>query len=264
MLVSQCTCTRRECVASTFSFEPFMDLQLDITEATDSLEDTLRLFTAPERLDKKNSWKCETCSEVVRARKQITIYSAPTFLVLQLKRFRYGERGKVTKPVTFPSELNLRPYLCAGAPGAERPLLYELRAVIVHLDKAGYSHFGHYIAFVRCAGDRKGTSRWFVVDDSNVREVEEAEVLQQQAYLLFYTRLGSAGVEATKRSPGAAEGGEVLPSKCRGRNGAVCSFFASAEGLCTRCYQEEYGRSPPSPEKASTKSPAASGGGTET
>ena len=24
---------RRECVASTFSFEPFMDLQLDITEA---------------------------------------------------------------------------------------------------------------------------------------------------------------------------------------------------------------------------------------
>ena len=27
-------------------------------EATDNLEDMLKLFTAPERLDKQNSWKC--------------------------------------------------------------------------------------------------------------------------------------------------------------------------------------------------------------
>ncbi|CAJ1415510.1 unnamed protein product [Effrenium voratum] len=62
----------RECAASTFSFEPFRDLSLEITEATDTLEDMLRLFTSPERLDKQNSWKCESCTEVVRARKQPT------------------------------------------------------------------------------------------------------------------------------------------------------------------------------------------------
>eukprot|EP00913_Durusdinium_trenchii_P016264 g15284.t1 len=70
ILVSQCTCTRKECARSSFSFEPFRDLSLEITEATDNLEDMLKLFTAPERLDKQNSWKCEACSEVVRARKQ--------------------------------------------------------------------------------------------------------------------------------------------------------------------------------------------------
>ncbi|CAK9060370.1 unnamed protein product [Durusdinium trenchii] len=247
ILVSQCTCTRKECARSSFSFEPFRDLSLEITEATDNLEDMLKLFTAPERLDKQNSWKCEACSEVVRARKQITIYSPPNFLVLHLKRFRFMERGKVTKIVPFPAILNLRPFLSSGASGEGRPVEYELRAVIVHVDKAGYSHFGHYIAFVKCATHRKNTFQWFRIDDSIIQEVEEQQVLQQQAYLLFYTRIG-ASQEALRR-PDAAAGaaGAAAPSRgrCKGREGVICSFYACAEGLCTRCYQEEYGRPPP-------------------
>ncbi|CAJ1345428.1 unnamed protein product [Effrenium voratum] len=253
LLVSQCTCTRRECAASTFSFEPFRDLSLEITEATDTLEDMLRLFTSPERLDKQNSWKCESCTEVVRARKQITIYSPPNFLVLHLKRFRYLERGKVTKIVPFPQLLNLRPFLCAGAPDEGRPVNYDLRAVVVHVDKAGYSHFGHYIAFVKCLGERKGTFRWFLIDDSHTQEAEESQVLQQQAYLLFYVRTGSAAAEVPKARSAAGEGCS-LPSRCQGRHGAVCSFFACAEGLCTRCYQEEHGRPPPTDKNAGEKS----------
>mmetsp|Transcript_126516 Transcript_126516/g.369668 ORF Transcript_126516/g.369668 Transcript_126516/m.369668 type:complete len:642 (-) Transcript_126516:94-2019(-) len=249
LLASQCTCTNRQCGVSSFSFERFMDLSLDITEATDSVEDALRLFTAPERLDKKNGWKCETCNETVRARKQITIYAAPSFLALQLKRFRYGERGKVTRPVAFSAELNLRPFLCSGVTDAGKPLLYELRAVVVHLDKAGYSHFGHYVAYVRCAPPPgvTGPSRWYLLDDSQVAEVPEAEVLRQQAYLLFYAaaeavpvvRKGGVDASPTQSAP--------LPSKCRGRNGDVCTFFACSDGLCTRCYQEEHGRPPPAP-----------------
>eukprot|EP00931_Biecheleriopsis_adriatica_P103002 TRINITY_DN77898_c0_g1_i1.p1 TRINITY_DN77898_c0_g1~~TRINITY_DN77898_c0_g1_i1.p1 ORF type:complete len:649 (+),score=148.02 TRINITY_DN77898_c0_g1_i1:34-1980(+) len=269
ILVSQCMCTRRECLASTFSFEPFMDLSLDITEVTDTVEDALRLFTAAERLDKKNGWKCGTCSEVVRARKQITIYSPPSCLVLHLKRFRFGERGKVTRPVLFESELNLRPFMCAGAPDVNRPLLYELRAVIVHLDKAGYSHFGHYVAYIRCAGDRKGSHKWYLLDDSQSMEVDEKEVLRQQAYLLIYSRTsGGVIAEATKRSGSNTDcdNSEQLPSKCLGRGGAVCNFFASAEGLCTRCYTEEFGRSPPAaqaapaPEPGPPPAPASNGG----
>ncbi|CAL1138871.1 unnamed protein product, partial [Cladocopium goreaui] len=194
LLVSQCTCTRRECATSSFSFEPFRDLSLEITEATQTLDDMLKLFTAPERLDKQNSWKCEACSEVVRARKQMMIYQAPNFLVLHLKRFRFMERGKVVKIVPFPPVLNLRPYLCKGAQGEGRPVNYDLRAVIVHVDKAGYSHFGHYIAFVKGATHRKGVFRWFLIDDSIIQEVEEEFVLRQQAYLLFYIRI-SGGSE---------------------------------------------------------------------
>lgn len=262
LTVSQCTCTNRECGASSFSFERFQDLSLDITEATDSVEDALRLFTAAERLDKKNGWRCETCGETVRARKQITIYEAPRFLVLHLKRFRYGERGKVTRPVAFSSELNLRPFLCAGAQDAGKPLLYELRAVVVHLDKAGFSHFGHYIAYVRCAPPPgvNGTSKWYVLDDSQTIEVPEAEVLRQQAYILLYAAAeGSvrkgAGLSSTGADTSPSESA-ALPSKCRGRNGEVCTFFASSDGLCTRCYQGEHGRPPPAAESA-PQAPAA-------
>ncbi|CAK0864935.1 unnamed protein product, partial [Prorocentrum cordatum] len=269
LLVSQCQCTNRDCCASSFSFESFQDLSLDITEVTDSVEEALRLYTAPERLDKKNGWRCEQCAEVVRARKQITIYSAPNSLVLHLKRFRYETRGKVTKPVAFGAELNLRPFLCAGSPEAAGPLMYDLRVVVVHLDKLGYSHFGHYVAYVRCASEGGGSS-WHLLDDSQATEVPEAEVLRQQAYMLIYARAGQrAGAEdavaalTLQRARSGAEASaadgaaSALPRRCRGLRGAVCSFFAGCDGLCTRCYQEEHGREPPAPATALPPPPAA-------
>mmetsp|Transcript_12479 Transcript_12479/g.33541 ORF Transcript_12479/g.33541 Transcript_12479/m.33541 type:complete len:682 (-) Transcript_12479:76-2121(-) len=255
LLVSSVQCTDRSCGESKFSFEAFLDLSLDITEAIDSVEDALKFFTAPERLDKKNGWRCEACDQIVRARKQLTIYTAPSLLVLQLKRFRYidtGARNKVTKPVTFEASLNLRPFLWSSAVEAEagKPLMYELRAIVVHLDKAGFSHFGHYIAFVRRRapeGAGGNLARWYLLDDSQAIEVTEEHVLRQQAYLLLYSRAGEAAVEAAVRRPGlgtVGEGGAEAsqPGRCRGRGGAVCSFFACSEGLCTRCYQEEHGR----------------------
>ncbi|CAL1151082.1 unnamed protein product [Cladocopium goreaui] len=193
------------------------------------------------------------------------IYQAPNFLVLHLKRFRFMERGKVVKIVPFPPVLNLRPYLCKGAQGEGRPVNYDLRAVIVHVDKAGYSHFGHYIAFVKGATHRKGVFRWFLIDDSIIQEVEEEFVLRQQAYLLFYIRI-SGGSEATSsEKKRGAKGTEeaTLPSRCKGLGGAVCSFFASHDGLCTRCYQEEHGRPPPTSDPA-TKSAGSANGSTPT
>eukprot|EP00443_Scrippsiella_acuminata_P029524 CAMPEP_0115236386 /NCGR_PEP_ID=MMETSP0270-20121206/35822_1 /TAXON_ID=71861 /ORGANISM="Scrippsiella trochoidea, Strain CCMP3099" /LENGTH=685 /DNA_ID=CAMNT_0002651243 /DNA_START=1 /DNA_END=2059 /DNA_ORIENTATION=- len=282
LLVSQCTCTNRECASSSFSFESFLDLSLDITEATDSVEDALRLYTAPERLDKKNGWKCEKCDQVVRARKQLTIYAAPSLLVLNLKRFRYGGyQNKVTRPVSFDASLNLRPFLwrhSAAEADAGKPVLYELRAVVVHLDKAGFSHFGHYIAYVRrraSEGTSGNTTKWYVLDDSTVHEVPEAEVLSQQAYLLLYARAAPAGGEgasgAAAAAAAAASGGrrgsgtdvaaaaEAAAGRCRGRAGAVCSFWACCDGLCTRCYQEEHGRAPPASAVAASN--AGRGGG---
>eukprot|EP00913_Durusdinium_trenchii_P033536 g31396.t1 len=151
------------------------------------------------------------------------------------------ERGKVTKIVPFPAILNLRPFLSSGASGEGRPVEYELRAVIVHVDKAGYSHFGHYIAFVKCATHRKNTFQWFRIDDSIIQEVEEQQVLQQQAYLLFYTRIG-ASQEALRR-PDAAAGaaGAAAPSRGDGGSWTGTGLGLGFPGLT----EEEYGRPPP-------------------
>lgn len=265
MLVSQCTCTIRSCGASSFSFENFMDLSLDITEATDSLEDTLRFFTAPEKLDKKNGFRCATCQEVSRARKQLRIYSAPNCLVLHLKRFRHvaaGQGGKVTKPISFSTKLNMNPFLCAGAPEAGKPLWYELRAVVVHLDKAGFSHFGHYISFVRCSKPGTGASAWYALDDSQTIEVTEEQVLRHEAYMLIYSRASSSTEVPSQPSlrrgvsntPGVSKDSKEAVL-CRGIKGEICSFFSCSDGLCTKCYVEEHGKPPPSPDPEDEPAP---------
>jgi len=269
LLVSTVQCTSRTCGESKFSFEAFLDLSLDITEATDTVEEALRLFTSSERLDKENGWRCETCDKVVRARKRMTIYAAPSLLVLQLKRFRFvetGARNKVTKPVKFEASLNLRPFLWRHSTSeAGKPLMYELRAIVVHVDKAGFSHFGHYIAYVRrkaADGAAGSPTKWYLLDDCQVVEVPEDIVMRQQAYLLFYARAGEAVGEAPRRVPAGGETSDsVAPDRCRGRNGTVCSYFAVSQGLglCSKCYQEEHGRPPPA---GSTAPAAPATGGT--
>jgi len=256
LLVSRSRCPSKECGGCSNAFETFMDLSLNITEATDSIEDALRFFTAPERLDKQNPWTCIGCDKKVRAQRQTTIYSAPNFLVLHLKRFRYGGRGKVTRPVTFSSELNMRPFLCASAQDSGKPLVYGLRAVVVHLDKFGFSHFGHYVTYVRCAVPGDPTrSQWFVLDDSVATEVSEQEVISQQAYLLIYAAATTLPMHRRATSAAAASQGgnaataemqlEPASVRCRGRGGDVCSFFAcNSDGLCTRCFQAENGTRP--------------------
>ena len=55
--------------------------------------------------------------------------------------------------------------------------LFDLSAVIVHKGKIDA---GHYICYCREGND------WFMFDDSKVVLVSESEVLEANAYLLFY------------------------------------------------------------------------------
>ena len=55
--------------------------------------------------------------------------------------------------------------------------MYDLSAVIVH---KGKMESGHYICYCREGKD------WFMFDDSKVVLISESEVLEANAYLLFY------------------------------------------------------------------------------
>lgn len=55
--------------------------------------------------------------------------------------------------------------------------VYELYSVVVH---KGKMDSGHYISYSKDKND------WFMFDDSKVVLVSEADVLQANAYLLFY------------------------------------------------------------------------------
>ena len=95
-----------------------------------------------------------------------------------------GRVSKITKFVEYPLELDLSPYMSPDAPQeGEDPPEYALYGVVVHLDWMGSAHSGHYVSYVRLLD-----GRWCKCDDGRVEEADEATVLKQKAYLLFYER----------------------------------------------------------------------------
>ena len=98
--------------------------------------------------------------------------------------------------VPFDVLLDLTPFACArGEPATQYAELVQrghcsdgaaplqLYGVVEHI---GTFEGGHYVAFVRLG------SQWYRMNDSVVKQVEEAEVLRAQAFLLFYERRDEA------------------------------------------------------------------------
>lgn len=167
------------CNSRTNTFDFFMDFILDISNAK-SLEDALRKFTQSEILEHENAYKCSQCRRKVTARKKFTVYKAPNVATFQLKRFDSDRifGGKISKYISYPDELDLRPYM---SDTSKLPIKYQLAAVLVHSGSS--SNSGHYFCFIK-----NSNNFWYKMDDSHVTLVNQAAVLQQQAYVLFYTR----------------------------------------------------------------------------
>lgn len=179
---SQVLCLSCNSRSNTFDF--FMDFILDIRNAR-SLEEALRRFTQPETLENENAYKCSKCRKKVTARKKFTVYKAPNVATFQLKRFDSDRMfGKVTKHITYPEEFDLRPYM---SDTSKTPIRYQLSAVLVHVGHS--SNSGHYFCFIK-----NSNKIWYRMDDSSVTISSQNTVLQQQAYVLFYTRKASFSI----------------------------------------------------------------------
>jgi len=263
VLISQCACPEPACGYAAHGFEAFQDLSLEITEVTDTIEEMLQLFTAPERLDKNNKWLCEGCNKQVRARKRLLIHKSPTCLVLHLKRFRMGFHGKINKPIKFDTSLNLRPYMSSTAVAGEVPV-YDLRAVIVHLDKQNIAFSGHYVAYVKYPDPSDSSKwQWYLLDDEKCMPVPESEVLQHTAYLLFYSSTAASKKSSGGQPTSTGKNAKVNAAASQASNSQTeakalqrcaadkgCQFFAvPGQELCSKCYRERYNSEPPKVEQ---------------
>ena len=177
---SQIKCT--ECKYESNTFDPFLDLSLEITNAR-SVQRALQHFTEKEVLDGANKYRCPNQKHPVRAFKQMTIDVAPNVLIIQLKRFQFSFSGrKISKPVDFSDTLDLSPFMSQRP---KTPAIYDLFGVLVH---QGHSmHSGHYFCYIKGAGG-SGGNEWHKFDDTRVHPTSSRNVLGQQPYLLFYIR----------------------------------------------------------------------------
>ncbi|XP_059824078.1 ubiquitin carboxyl-terminal hydrolase 16 isoform X1 [Hypanus sabinus] len=192
-----------------------------------SIEACLQQFTQIENLTGANKLLCEKCTQrqyksgmksnanaddkwVYRnAKKQTLISSFPPILILHLKRFHQlgFNLRKINKHIHFPQVLDLTPFCAVNCKNVEgyTNILYSLYGVVEH---SGTMRSGHYTAYVKVRAPRKHLSeyalsrckvpiisaeaprgRWFHVSDTSVKAVAESDVMNAQAYLLFYERI---------------------------------------------------------------------------
>lgn len=162
--------------------DPIMDLSLEIKNIS-TLDECLSHFQRKEELSDFH-YECESCKQKKGVIKKLTLHKCPNVLVLQLKRFEHlmnGQSIKLNDKVAFPLSLNLKSHLkhSEGLDETSVPnIAYDLLSVVSH---HGTVDQGHYTSVCRT-----GDNQWFKFNDSMVTSISEEQVLQEQAYLLFY------------------------------------------------------------------------------
>ncbi|VYS62217.1 unnamed protein product [Arabidopsis thaliana] len=149
-----------------------------------SLFSCLEAFLAEEPLGPDDMWFCPSCKEHRQANKKLDLWKLPDILVFHLKRFTYSRylKNKIDTFVNFPvHDLDLSKYV-KNKNG--QSYLYELYAVSNHYGGLGG---GHYTAYAKLIDDNK----WYHFDDSHVSSVNESEIRNSAAYVLFYRRVRS-------------------------------------------------------------------------
>merc|ERR1719461_1536814 len=127
-----------------------------------------------------------------KAKKQILISRAPKCICLHLKRFEQNgfRLSKVRKPVRYPLQLDLSPFMTENDDANE--CVYQLYGVSVHHGSMGG---GHYIAYThkhRSNGPKQG---WYYFSDSTARAVGYEDALRAEGYVLFYQKCARKEVE---------------------------------------------------------------------
>jgi ubiquitin carboxyl-terminal hydrolase 22/27/51 len=189
VLQSDVICTM--CGKKTETYDPFLDLSLDITPESTSLSGCLQNFTKSEIIP-VDVYRCEGCGQVASEfSKRMSIRVAPKTLVVHLKRFEHGaqSRFKIDKHVDFPTSISISSFMTEINEPEEANFsmedvnlqdssLYRLMGVVAHV---GGLDSGHYTSFVKYRKD------WFFIDDAHVSLATEDKVLGSQAYMLFYS-----------------------------------------------------------------------------
>ena len=160
--------------------EPYfiINLPIPLNNKTPNLIDCFNLYVEGELLEGENSVLDETIGQKVSARKNITFWSFPKILVIDIKRFNSSNR-KNQIMIDFPlNNLDLSKYVIGYN---KETYIYDLYAVCNH---SGSVLGGHYTSFVKNANNK-----WYHYNDTNVTEVtDERHIVSPKAYCFFYRK----------------------------------------------------------------------------
>ncbi|KAI5960110.1 uncharacterized protein KGF55_004833 [Candida pseudojiufengensis] len=187
------------CKSITETVDPMIDISLEINHLNQSqpeskinLYDCLNLFTQEEKLD--SMIKCKICQNKSKATKTLKLKNLSPILSIQLKRFNHNIlndiSSKIETPVEIPLYLDLSRYLSEEDSNKENQKgeqqqqtqqsnqFFELFSIVCHI---GSVNTGHYIVYIK-----NFQNLWFKFDDSVISIVDQIDVINSNAYLLYY------------------------------------------------------------------------------
>lgn len=142
------------------------------------LEECIQEMFRVEGID----YKCEKCGNTEHNRMDKKLLTKPKTLIIKIKRYAQMGRmlAKINKMVHYPETINLGQYFCGV--GTQD---YHLYGIINHI---GALCGGHYYSYVKDYNkDYQFENRWYLCNDTNVREIPFDDVMQSNnAYMLFY------------------------------------------------------------------------------
>lgn len=157
-----------------------------------TIEEALDRFASVESLEGVTDTKT---SFGVAASKHMTLERLPRVLILHLKRFSFDEKSqKISDHITFGVNLVLDPSLVSPNLQKTSQRKYKLSSgndnrvdllsVITHHGEKTSN--GHYTCDIR-----QKNGNWMRFDDETVYRVSKEEVLDNNAYVLFYDLIGN-------------------------------------------------------------------------
>lgn len=162
--------------------KPVKEELIFIGEENESLEkncdvyDCLNYMTKEEHLDELNKWKCSNCNIEQLCSKKLDIYNAGPILIIHFKRNKPApSKKKINTKIDFPIiGFDLNDFIISK----EFSNKYDLYAICNHY---GDAHGGHYTVFCKNSDDL-----WFVFDDEKVEQINNNQLITENAYILFY------------------------------------------------------------------------------
>ena len=180
-IVSRIKVVDKEIESLTYS--PICVFSLPIPQTNDnspiSIYRCFDLLTEDTLLDGDNKWKYDKDSQYYTANQSIKIWKFPPVFIIHLKRFT-NMGLKISSKIDFPvNDLNLQDY---GVGYEKFHSKYELYAISNHI---GNTNMGHYYAYCKNSDDGK----WYNFDDDSVTEMDESDLVTNNAYCLFYKKI---------------------------------------------------------------------------
>jgi ubiquitin C-terminal hydrolase len=175
MNFSRIICNNK-CENNVINYEPFNVISLPTTREDSDIYGCLDKYFSKNEV--VTTWKCDKCNSL-GCTKSNTIWSLPNYVIIHLKRTS-DRLSKLDNTIVFPIDnLDLTKYIL---PEKKDPnnYIYSLYSVNYH---SGNINSGHYWSYCKNLDNK-----WYCFDDENVSRVTIEQVINKNAYILFYYR----------------------------------------------------------------------------